>query len=67
MSDIVITDTEGKEITDEFLDEMGITDRTSFLKMVLDIVSQPPDEFDREVDRLILEGKQVVYYTDTIH
>lgn len=67
MPNVVITDIEGKEITDEFLEEMGITDQASFLKMIFDMVSQPPDEFDQEIDRLILEGKQVAYYTDTVH
>lgn len=25
------------------------------------------DEIDQEIERLIMEGKQVIYYSDTVH
>jgi hypothetical protein len=60
---LVVYDINGEDITDA----MG--DDSEWLKDLINrtLESIQLDEIDQEVDRLILAGKQVEYYSDTIH
>jgi hypothetical protein len=59
---LVVYDINGEDITEEMNDVAWLKD---LISRTLESVEL--DEFDQEIDRLILEGKQVAYYTDTVH
>lgn len=62
MVDFFVIDENGEEITDERTEEEWLAE---ILGAALKSIKL--DEIDQEIERLILEGKQVAYYSDTVH
>jgi hypothetical protein len=60
---LIIYDQFGNDITDEMHDAAWLKD---LINKTLDSINNL-DEIDQTVDKLLLEGKQVAYYSDIIH
>lgn len=62
MTRVVVIDENGDDITDERTEEEWLSDILGAALKSIEL-----DEVDQEIERLIMEGKQVAYYSDTVH